>query len=788
VSEERCHVGAGQPQLSLREGEESFRLLVESVKDYAIFMLDPGGRVASWNAGAERIKGYRAGEIVGRHFSCFYPAEDRERGRPEHDLRVAAEGRCEDEGLRVRKDGSLFWADVALTAMRDEAGSLRGFAAVTRDITGRKRAEAELRDSRSQLQSVIGSAMDAIVSVDEGQRIVLFNAAAERMFCCPAEEALGSPIERFIPERFRPAHEGHVQNFGKTKTTKRAMGALGAIYGLRADGREFPIEASISQSEVAGRKLYTVILRDITERKQAEDRFRLAVESAPNAMVMVNRRGEIILVNSQTEQLFGYAREELIGRSIEALVPDRFRRRHPGYRADFYALPQTRAMGAGRDLYGLRKDGGEIPIEIGLNPIEVDGEVLVLSSIVDITERKRVEQEREQFLQREQAAREQAEAASRMKDEFLSIVSHELRTPLSSILGWSRMLISGKIPEDEARRGLQVIERSAKAQARIVDDILDVSRIISGKMWLEFQPAELTPAIYAALETVRPAAEAKEIILQTEIDPKAGWVQGDPSRLQQIVWNLLSNAVKFTPAGGRVALRLERLDSAAVITVSDNGYGISPEFLPHVFDRFRQADSSSKRAHGGLGLGLAIVRYLAEAHGGTAQAASPGEGQGATFTVTLPLSGKAAVARSASEDAWASEGAKALDGLRVLVVDDDPNLLEMIGVALRQWGAEVASAAGVAEALEVMGRWGPDVLISDIGMPTADGYDLIREVRRLDPERGGRIPAVALTAYAREEDRTQALSAGYQTHLAKPVDPVTLAAAVADLAGRAGTV
>ena len=356
--------------------------------------------------------------------------------------------------------------------------------------------------------------MDAIITVDEDQRIVLFNEAAERMFGCLAAEAMGQPLDRFIPERFRGAHTEHVRRFGETGGTSRAMGRLSALTALRADGTEFPIEAAISIIEVGGRKLYTVIHRDITERKQAEA-------------------------------------------------------------------------------------------------------------------------EREQ-LAREQAARAAAEAANRSKDEFLAMVSHELRSPLNAILGYTRMLRSGPVDRDAINNVTAIVERNAKAQLQIIEDLLDSARIITGKLRIELGPVDLVPVLEAALDTVRPAAEAKGVTLVADFGPLPEQVLGDSTRLQQVVWNLLTNAVKFTPEGGRVELRMESDADHVRITVSDTGKGIEPEFLPFVFDRFRQADPSSARRYGGLGLGLSLVKHLVELHGGTITAASEGAGRGATFTVTLP--------------------------------------------------------------------------------------------------------------------------------------------------------
>ena len=403
-------------------------------------------------------------------------------------------------------------------------------------------------------------------------------------------------------------------------------------------------------------------------------------------------------------------------------------------------------------------------------------------------DRRRGEEERTRLEAAERAARGEAERAERAKDEFIATVSHELRTPLNAVLGWARLLRLGKLDPAATSRAVETIERSAQAQAQIVDDLLDVSRLVKGELRLDVRPVELVPVIEAAIDAVRPAANARGVSIATVLMPRAGPVSGDPGRIQQIVWNLLSNAVKFTPSGGRVEVRLEQEGGEVVIRVRDTGAGIAGAFLPHVFERFRQEDSSSTRVHGGLGLGLAIVRHLVEAHGGSVAAASEGPGRGATFTLRFPLSPARTRRAAPPAEARAPDGARAgfatLDRVRVLVVDDDPDTVEVVRQVLESAGAQVTSAATAQEALAALSARPPDVLLSDLGMPDEDGYALIRKVRSLDPARGGSVPAAALTAYTRSEDRREALLAGFQVYLPKPVEPAELTAAVARLAGR----
>ncbi len=399
--------------------------------------------------------------------------------------------------------------------------------------------------------------------------------------------------------------------------------------------------------------------------------------------------------------------------------------------------------------------------------------------------RKQAEEERAQLLVREQAARAEAELANRTKDEFLATLSHELRTPLSAILGWSHILKNNKLGKADLARGLETIERNARVQSQLIDDLLDVSRIISGKIRIEPRAVDLAVVIEAAIDSVRPTFDAKEIQFETDVEARDCKVLGDANRLQQIFWNLFSNAVKFTPERGKVRVQVREQDFGVKVSVIDTGVGITPEFLPYIFDRFSQADGSTTRVHGGLGLGLAIVRHLVELHHGSVEVESEGEDRGTTFTVTLPI---AATTRAADNEFLLAENvlpasAKIFDGVRILVVDDEADSRDLISTLLTRCGGEVRCSESAAEAIRAFAEWSPDLLLSDIGMPNEDGYSLIKKVRKLRSKRAKQIPAIALTAYATDEDRSLALAAGFQVHLAKPVEPKSLLTSIAAALG-----
>ncbi|MEH2108741.1 hybrid sensor histidine kinase/response regulator [Nostoc sp.] len=416
----------------------------------------------------------------------------------------------------------------------------------------------------------------------------------------------------------------------------------------------------------------------------------------------------------------------------------------------------------------------------------IEGIITVCRDITDVYDelrlRKLAEKERDRLLEREMKARKQAEIAHKVKDDFLAVLSHELRTPLNSVLGWSKMLRTRKFDEKTTNHALETIERNAKLQTQLIEDLLDVSRILQGKLNLNVSRVSLVMVVEAALETVRLAAQAKSIEIKTIFDPSLAQVMGDPNRLQQVVWNLFSNAVKFTPTGGRVGIRLMEADNQVQIQVSDTGKGISPDFLPYVFDYFRQSDGTTTRTFGGLGLGLAIVRKVVEMHGGKVQAESPGEEAGATFTVELPLLVRSEqVCGEENQSSPYALESSLLSDTQILVVDDEPDIRDLVTFILQDYGMQVTAVASAQEALQALSESIPDVLISDIGMPKTDGYMLMREVRSRSPQQGGHVPAIALTAYAGEMNQQQALAAGFQMHISKPVDPDALVKAIADL-------
>ncbi len=512
------------------------------------------------------------------------------------------------------------------------------------------------------------------------------------------------------------------------------------------------------------------------------------IESADDAVVTKTLEGVITSWNRGAERIFGYTADEVIGQPVTVLIPDDHLNEEPAILSRIRAGERVEHY----ETVRKRKDGSLLDISLTVSPIRgPDGRVVGASKIArDISDRKLAERELARLLESERRARQEAEQArreaeeaSRLKDEFLATVSHELRTPLTAILGWAHMLRTGQLSGPDALAVYETIERNARAQSQLIDDLLDVSRIITGKLRIDVRPIDPNSFIEAAVEAVRPAAEGKGVRLHKDTKACDAWVAGDPGRLQQVVWNLLSNAVKFTPRGGSVEVRLAGDGAQVEISVRDTGEGITPEFLPHVFDRFRQADGRITREHGGLGLGLSIVRHLVELHGGSVRAESPGEGHGSTFTVSLPPA-PARTGASSTQTPTAHGCPEMLDGLRVLIVDDEPDTLLMLKVGLSRCGAEVETAGAATEALAALDARRFDVLISDIGMPGEDGYDLIRKVRSRPADEGGRIPAVALTAYARVEDRLQALRLGFQMHVPKPVELAELIAVTSSLVGR----
>jgi PAS domain S-box-containing protein len=532
-----------------------------------------------------------------------------------------------------------------------------------------------------------------------------------------------------------------------------------------------PVEPSVL---IATIKAFLRARRAEEEMHKSEAKFRTVFENAFIGIVLLDERLNYLEVNPAMCGVLGRSREEIVGFPLLSFIP-------PGGPSDSLEIQRSlEDTGIWRGTFAMAgPDGQLIHLEWHISARSFPG--IRLAVVTDISDRMRFEGERNELFASERSARAEAERANYLKDEFLSTLSHELRTPLNSILLWTQRLQHDIDDRSQVERGLSAIERNTKIQAQLISDLLDVSAIVSGKLRLEIRPLNLTAMIRAALEGLSPAIDAKQLKLQSWFDVDAGLISGDAERLQQVVWNLVNNAIKFTPSGGHIDLRLECVESHVEISVADDGQGIRPELLPYLFDRFRQGDVKSNRSHGGLGLGLAIVKHLVEMHGGTVSASSAGLGHGAKFTVRLPVA--ATFRDSINADSPRAPEFARLEGVRVLVVDDDTDTCAVLSRILEETGAVVTTAFNVKTALEQFERSTPQVLVSDIGMPELDGYALIREVR-------GRgysyqvLPAIALTALARPEDRRRALLAGYQMHMAKPIDASELTTAIAALLGR----
>jgi PAS domain S-box-containing protein len=546
-----------------------------------------------------------------------------------------------------------------------------------------------------------------------------------------------------------------------------------------------PVGSQIGQF-IVRRRAEDDLRRSEDALRRSGAQLQSVIDSALDAVITMDSAGIVRAWNARAASIFGWSEAEALGRSLaELIIPPRLRKAHARGLEQFVAGRQGPLLGRRVEMVGVRKDGSELPVELSVTATREGESFVFYGFVADISQRRRGEEERLRLLESERRARAEAERHSRLKDEFLATLSHELRTPLNAILGWAHLIRSGLTRPEDVPRGLEVIERNAKVQARLVEDLLDMSRIVSGKLKLEVRAVDLGGVIRAAIEAVRPAASGKGIQLGAPVGDGT-LILADAARLQQVVWNLLANAVKFTPRGGHVDVAVDRPNGHVEITVRDTGEGIRPEFLPFLFERFTQSDSSSTRQHGGLGLGLALVRQFVEAHGGSVHAASAGEGRGASFTVRLPA------LRSASDSVAGLDGpvqgrlpdAPDLAGIRVLLVDDDVDARVLVSKVLESRGAQVETAASAREGFDLIRKAPPDVLLADIGMPGEDGYAFIQRIRTLGPEQGGDVPAAALTAYASDQDQARALASGFQRHVAKPTDPSDLAWIVAELARR----
>lgn len=771
-------------QVALRESEDRYRALTE-LSPQLVFMSQPDGFITYVNQWGLDFTGRSLSEFQGSGWAEFVHPDHCDRVYNAWMTATSNVSNYEIEIPYLRVDGMYRWLFTRALPVTNDAGEIEYWIGVAIDITDRKSAEAALHESEERLRLAMEAAQMGSwdLNISTGELIW-----SEQYFKVLGYEpvANGAASYEMWSSRVHPDdREWVLRRWQQSRLEQQLYRAEYRV--IRADNAETAWIASLGSFiyDETGEPIRALgVVFDISDRKQKDAALQesLAIlntvnEVTPTLIYIKDRQRRLQMVNPATARLLGKSEAELIGKTeVDYLKPEE---------AKQIAENDCRVMESGQVIIFeelvVVPEGNRIFLSAKAPYRDEQGNIIGLIGVsTDISDRKQAEAEREQLLAREQFAREEAERANRIKDEFLAVLSHELRSPLNPILGWSRLLLNGNLDGVRTRQALTTIERNAKLQAELIEDLLDVSRILQGKLSLTISPVNLAATIKAAIETVRLAAEVKSIVIETNLDLNVGLVTGDATRLQQVMWNLLSNAVKFTPEGGHAIVQLEQVDRQARITVSDSGKGIVPDFLPYVFDYFRQADSATTRKFGGLGLGLAIVRHLVELHGGTIQADSPGEGFGATFTVYLPLIQTPPKIEPRSQSPQQS---LTLQGIHVFVVDDDTDTRDFIEFLLQQSGAMVTTAASAKEALTALRHCQPDVLLSDIGMPDMDGYMLMQRFRA-SPQ-GGQIPAIALTAYAGEYDRQQALSVGFQQHLPKPVEPEKLVEIIVSLLNRA---
>ncbi len=822
---------------SLRE-EANLRLaaIVESSDD-AIIGKTLDGTVTNWNKGAERIYGYAASEMVGRPISILVPPE-RADEIPQI-LQRLRQGEHVDhfETERITKEGKRLSISLTISPIRDREGRLTGASTIARDFTATKLAQAQMQESRKQMEIIFQGVAESITVLDQQDKLVFANEAAARALGYEkVSDLLAAPVASLI-EDYDLMDESGAKLLrddlpGRIALKEGRPVAMTACLRHKVTGEQrwLSIKSTPILNDQGQVQLAVNVFQNITDRKRSEENQRFLVEASQVLSSSLDYQTTLASVARMVvPRIADWCTVDIVEvggvnrLAVAHVDPEKVawaRQLHDLYLANAdEELGLPKVLRSGRSevypvitdemLVAAIKDEEHLQLlrEVGFTsvmivPLVANDKILGALSFVTTESKRHFGQAdlelAEALCGRAAQAIEHsrlyrlAHEANRLKDEFLATVSHELRTPLTAISGYAHMLRTGKLNDSEVSHALTVIERSVHAQSRLINDILDVSRVITGKLQLNIQKVAPIHAINAAIDSIRPAAETKGIRLERKLDPSAGPIMGDPSRLQQIAWNLVSNAIKFTPAGGRVEAKLENLDGSIQLEVNDTGIGIEPDFLPHVFERFRQADSSITRRYSGLGLGLAIARHLVELHGGTIEAKSPGMGLGSSFIVRIPHtppgvfapvalpSGEQEFEPSTEKDA---DSAPVLEGLQILVVDDNIETCQFLNALFSQCLAEVRTACSADTAIEILKDWLPDILLCDIGMPGEDGYSLLDRIRDFKTA-GEQLPAIALTGYARPEDRERALATGFNLHMAKPIDSAQLLLSVARLTGR----
>jgi PAS domain S-box-containing protein len=738
--------------------DHAARVLLDGVKDHGIFMLTPTGHVASWNRGADNITGYRADEIIGRHFSVFYPAELIARGWPEHELKTAAqEGGFEDSGWRLRKDGKRFWADVVVTPLHDEDGILHGYSTVVRDLTERKQHEERLKQSEERFRLLVECATDyAIFMLDENGFVRSWNSGAQAIKGYTAGEIIGSHFSRFYTpdaiERKWPEHElQEARKHGRFEDEG---------WRLRKDGSRFWANVIITAMRAPDGSFYgfSKITRDLTERlgheqnlKHSEERFRLLVEGVTEyAIFMLDPDGRVMSWNAGAQRIKGYTADEIIGHSFTRF----YAKEDLDAGKPFRTLQTARTRGSAHDRsWRVRKDGSRFLGEVSITALyDQSGKLYGFAKITrDLTREERIET---------------LETEGRRLNEFLAMLAHELRNPLAPIRNAVDLMEMGGLGAAKLEWCRGVIDRQTRHMTRLVDDLLDVSRITQGKVALRKEPADLATLIERSLEAIRPLLEARRHSLKVTLPQQPLRLEADPTRLVQVIANLLNNAAKYTPEGGAIEIAASVDGAWAVIRVSDNGIGISKDLLDKVFDIFQQGDRELDRTEGGLGIGLTLVERIVAMHGGSVEARSEGPGRGSEFIVRLPV-------MSPEEEPAPAAGADGMGQLqpsgplRILIVDDNVDATETMAMLIEAIGHQARMVHEGLSAAKAARDYGPDLVMLDIGLPGMDGYQVARQFRQSDDLRHLRLAAV--TGYGQEQDRKRAKEAGFDEFLVKPI-------------------